>query len=123
MPRPDRGTRERLGGATALPESQMRLVRRASAIECELEQMEGRLSCAGALTCVVCTRGLRSQNSSHGFDNRSLKLLPRYRSSMTNVLDLLLRMAAPVSSWSELSVGLALDCSFCYTGLVTSSLK
>jgi hypothetical protein len=33
-----------LGGATALSESQMSLVRRASAIECELEQMEGRLS-------------------------------------------------------------------------------
>ena len=33
-----------LGGATVLSESQTSLVRRASAIECELEQMEGRLS-------------------------------------------------------------------------------
>jgi hypothetical protein len=33
-----------LGGATILSESQISLVRRASAIECELEQMEGRLS-------------------------------------------------------------------------------
>jgi hypothetical protein len=36
-----------LGGATVLSESQMSLVRRASAIECELEQMEGRLSRGG----------------------------------------------------------------------------
>jgi hypothetical protein len=33
-----------LGGRDALSEAQLSLVRRASAIECELEQMEGRLS-------------------------------------------------------------------------------
>jgi hypothetical protein len=33
-----------LGGPSVLSESQLSLVRRASAIECELEQMEGRLS-------------------------------------------------------------------------------
>jgi hypothetical protein len=33
-----------IGGLSVLSESQKSLIRRASAIECELEQMEGRLS-------------------------------------------------------------------------------
>jgi len=33
-----------LGGHAALSEAQLSLVKRASAIECELEQLEGKLS-------------------------------------------------------------------------------
>ena len=45
-----------LGGSEALSEAQMSLVRRASAIECELEQMEGRLSQGEAIDLDVFTR-------------------------------------------------------------------
>ena len=45
-----------LGGSEALSEAQMSLVRRASAIECELEQMEGRLSQGETIDLDVFTR-------------------------------------------------------------------
>lgn len=45
-----------LGGAEALSKSQKSLIRRASAIECELEQMEGRLSQGDAVDLDVFTR-------------------------------------------------------------------
>jgi hypothetical protein len=45
-----------LGGTQVLSESQISLVRRASAIECELEQMEGRLSCGESVDLDAFTR-------------------------------------------------------------------
>jgi hypothetical protein len=45
-----------LGGGDALSEAQLSLVRRASAIECELEQMEGRLSMGEEVDLDIFTR-------------------------------------------------------------------
>src|SRR5262249_24206434 len=43
-PRLGRAPHHRLGGKDLLSEAQMSLVRRAAALGCELEQMEGRMS-------------------------------------------------------------------------------
>ncbi len=45
-----------LGGGDALSESQLSLIRRAAAIECELEQQEGRLSLGETVDLDVFTR-------------------------------------------------------------------
>jgi hypothetical protein len=45
-----------LGGSGALSEAQLSLCRRASAIECELEQMEGRLSMGEEVDLDIFTR-------------------------------------------------------------------
>ena len=45
-----------LGGVDLLSEAQLSLIKRASAIELELEQMEGKLSLGGAIDLDVFTR-------------------------------------------------------------------
>jgi hypothetical protein len=47
-----------LGGRTLLSEAQISLIKRASAIECELEQMEGRLSMGQEIDLDVFVRAL-----------------------------------------------------------------
>src|SRR5262245_19012714 len=47
-----------MGGADALSEGELSLIRRASAIECELELMEGELSKGGVVNLDVFTRSV-----------------------------------------------------------------
>jgi hypothetical protein len=68
-----------LGGSSVLSEAQLSLVRRASAIECELEQMEGRLSMGEEVDLDVFTRSashLRRILETLGLERRSRNVTP-----------------------------------------------
>ena len=68
-----------LGGPLVLSESQLSLVRRSSAIECELEQMEGRLSRGDQVDLDAFTRAaghLRRILETLGLERRSRDVTP-----------------------------------------------
>lgn len=81
-----------LGGVTALSESQLSLVRRASAIECELEQMEGRLSRGESIDLDSFTRAashLRRILETLGLERRprDAQTLAEYLAARTTEMD------------------------------------
>jgi hypothetical protein len=68
-----------LGGPEALSEAQQSLVRRASAIECELEQMEGQMSQGEEVNLDVFTRSashLRRILETLGIERRARDITP-----------------------------------------------
>jgi hypothetical protein len=68
-----------LGGRSRLSEAQMSLIKRASAIELELEQMEGRLSTGQPIDLDVFTRSaghLRRLLETIGIERRSRDVSP-----------------------------------------------
>jgi hypothetical protein len=68
-----------LGGEAALSQSQISLIRRASAIELELEQMEGRLSEGGTVDIEKFSRAashLRRLLESLGLERRARDITP-----------------------------------------------
>jgi hypothetical protein len=71
-----------LGGHEALSEAKLSLVRRASAIECELEQMEGRLSQGEKIDLDVFTRSasrLRRIFETLGIERQARTIVPDAR--------------------------------------------
>jgi hypothetical protein len=63
-----------LGGASVLSEAQISLVKRATAIECELEQLEGRLSLGQTVDLDAFTRA--ASHLRRIFETLGLKRVP-----------------------------------------------
>jgi hypothetical protein len=83
-----------LGGAALLSEAQKSLVRRASAIELELEQMEGKLSRGEAVDPDVFTRSashLRRIFETLGIERKQKDVTPTVREYVANTYGMVRR--------------------------------